>query len=152
MRRRIVAANWKMHGDRAFAHALLEAIVAEPAPAGVEPYRAKHLVADLAALITQWGAPLDLLVAHDWGGAVACTETINLEFGSLLGVPAYGILLNNEMDDFTTVRGRANAFGLTQSDRNLPEIGTLNLTPALLTTALARFAGGGATPAGGEAE
>jgi gamma-glutamyltranspeptidase/glutathione hydrolase len=58
-----------------------------------------------------------------WGGAVACTETINLEFGSLLGVPAYGIVLNNEMDDFTTVRGRANAFGLNQSDRNLPEVG-----------------------------
>ena len=41
------------------------------APAGVEAYRPRHLVADLAALITQWGAPLDLLVAHDWGGAVA---------------------------------------------------------------------------------
>jgi pimeloyl-ACP methyl ester carboxylesterase len=41
------------------------------APAGVEAYRPKHLVADIAALIAQWGAPLDLLVAHDWGGAVA---------------------------------------------------------------------------------
>lgn len=58
-----------------------------------------------------------------WGGAVACTETINLGFGSLLGVDAYGIVLNNEMDDFTTIRGAPNAFGLTQSDRNLPEVG-----------------------------
>lgn len=58
-----------------------------------------------------------------WGGAVACTETVNLEFGSLVGVPGYGFVLNNEMDDFTTVRGRANAFGLTQSDRNLPQVG-----------------------------
>jgi pimeloyl-ACP methyl ester carboxylesterase len=41
------------------------------APAALEAYRAKHLVADLAALIEQLGAPLDLLVAHDWGGAVA---------------------------------------------------------------------------------
>jgi pimeloyl-ACP methyl ester carboxylesterase len=41
------------------------------APAGVAAYRARHLVADLAALIEQQGAPLDLLVAHDWGGAVA---------------------------------------------------------------------------------
>ena len=41
------------------------------APAGIEPYRAKHLVTDVAALISAVGAPLDLLVAHDWGGAVA---------------------------------------------------------------------------------
>jgi epoxide hydrolase 4 len=41
------------------------------APADVEAYRAKHLVTDMAALIVQHGAPIDLLVAHDWGGAVA---------------------------------------------------------------------------------
>ena len=36
MRRRIVAGNWKLHGDRAFATALVEAIAATPAPDGVE--------------------------------------------------------------------------------------------------------------------
>ena len=36
MRRRIVAGNWKLHGDRAFAASLLDAIAAEPAPEGVE--------------------------------------------------------------------------------------------------------------------
>ena len=36
MRRRIVAGNWKLHGDRKFACALLEEIAAVPAPAGVE--------------------------------------------------------------------------------------------------------------------
>ncbi len=41
------------------------------APSEVEAYRAKHLVADIAALIEAIGAPIDLLVAHDWGGAVA---------------------------------------------------------------------------------
>ena len=41
------------------------------APAEVEAYRAKHLVADIAALIAQHDTPMDLLVAHDWGGAVA---------------------------------------------------------------------------------
>jgi triosephosphate isomerase len=34
-RQRIVAGNWKLHGDRAFAHALLDAVTAAPAPAGV---------------------------------------------------------------------------------------------------------------------
>ena len=41
------------------------------APAGAAAYRARHLVADLVALLEQLGAPLPLLVAHDWGGAVA---------------------------------------------------------------------------------
>jgi pimeloyl-ACP methyl ester carboxylesterase len=41
------------------------------APAGIDAYRAKHLVADIAALIDSLGSPIDLLVAHDWGGAAA---------------------------------------------------------------------------------
>ena len=44
------------------------------APAEVEAYRARHLVADLLALIQQLNPPqgrLAALVAHDWGGAVA---------------------------------------------------------------------------------
>lgn len=40
-------------------------------PADVAAYRPRHLVADVAALIEATGAPLDLLVAHDWGGAIA---------------------------------------------------------------------------------
>lgn len=55
MRRKIVAGNWKLHGDHAFAHALMDAIVAGPMPAGVElvvlpplPY--------LADLVHRYGA------------------------------------------------------------------------------------------------
>ncbi|MDM4767841.1 alpha/beta fold hydrolase [Pelomonas sp. SE-A7] len=41
-------------------------------PAEVEAYRAKHLMADIAALVAATGeGPLAALVAHDWGGAVA---------------------------------------------------------------------------------
>jgi pimeloyl-ACP methyl ester carboxylesterase len=43
-------------------------------PKEPEAYRVKHLMADLEALIAQvspGGAPLEALVAHDWGGAVA---------------------------------------------------------------------------------
>lgn len=47
------------------------------APAEAEQYRVKHLMADLDALIVQLasasGAPIEALVAHDWGGAVAWT-------------------------------------------------------------------------------
>ncbi|MDE2081354.1 MAG: alpha/beta fold hydrolase [Burkholderiales bacterium] len=41
------------------------------APAALQAYRAKSLVADVAAAIEALGAPLPLLVAHDWGGALA---------------------------------------------------------------------------------
>ena len=40
-------------------------------PAEVAAYRPKHLVQDIAALIAAEGAPIECLVAHDWGGAVA---------------------------------------------------------------------------------
>ena len=54
------------------------------------------------------------------GMAVACTETINLSFGSLLADPTWGIVLNDELDDFTADPDRPNAFGLRQSRGNLP--------------------------------
>lgn len=40
-------------------------------PAEVEAYRARHLMQDIEALIAHSGGPVDLLVAHDWGGALA---------------------------------------------------------------------------------
>ena len=57
-------------------------------------------------------------VVDQWGNVVAATETINTEFGSLLMTPRFGIVLNNEMDDFTAEPGKANAFGLIQSAQN----------------------------------
>jgi pimeloyl-ACP methyl ester carboxylesterase len=41
------------------------------APLEVAAYRARHLVGDVVQLIEGRGAPIDLLVAHDWGGALA---------------------------------------------------------------------------------
>jgi gamma-glutamyltranspeptidase/glutathione hydrolase len=52
------------------------------------------------------------------GNAVACTETINTHFGSYVVEPKFGIVLNNEMDDFTSLPGVPNAFGLIQSEAN----------------------------------
>ncbi|NNE08639.1 MAG: gamma-glutamyltransferase [Gemmatimonadetes bacterium] len=69
------------------------------------------------------GGTSHISVIDAQGNAVACTETINLYFGSHIAVPEYDFFLNNEMDDFLTVRGTANAFGLEQSIRNMPEPG-----------------------------
>jgi gamma-glutamyltranspeptidase/glutathione hydrolase len=52
------------------------------------------------------------------GNAVACTTTLNNDFGSAVTVAGAGFLLNDEMDDFTTAPGRPNLYGLIQSAPN----------------------------------
>ena len=62
-------------------------------------------------------------VVDSSGGAVAMTLTINTDFGSRVAVEPFGFVLNNQMDDFTTRPGRANAFGLRQGEANAPAPG-----------------------------
>ena len=50
------------------------------------------------------------------GNAVACTTTLNGAYGS--GLAVHGVLLNNEMDDFTAKPGEPNQFGLIQGEKN----------------------------------
>lgn len=52
------------------------------------------------------------------GNAVANTYTLNGDYGSGVTARATGILLNNEMDDFTSKPGVPNEYGLLQSERN----------------------------------
>jgi gamma-glutamyltranspeptidase/glutathione hydrolase len=52
------------------------------------------------------------------GNAVALTTTLNWFYGAGVAVPGAGFVLNNEMDDFATVPGTANGFGLVQGEPN----------------------------------
>ncbi len=52
------------------------------------------------------------------GNAVANTYTLNGAYGSGVTIPGTGILMNNEMDDFTAQVGTANMFGLIQGEAN----------------------------------
>lgn len=52
------------------------------------------------------------------GNAVANTYTLNGAYGSGVTIPGTGILMNNEMDDFTSQVGTANMFGLIQGEAN----------------------------------
>lgn len=61
---------------------------------------------------------LHISVIDDTGMAVALTTTINTTFGSEGIAPRSGIVLNNEMDDFTTRPGEPNAYGLVQGENN----------------------------------
>jgi gamma-glutamyltranspeptidase/glutathione hydrolase len=52
------------------------------------------------------------------GNAVSNTYTLNGGYGSGVTIPKTGILMNNEMDDFTSKIGVKNMFGLIQGSRN----------------------------------
>ena len=64
------------------------------------------------------GGTSHFCVADRFGNIVALTETVNGLFGSLVVAEPYGVILNNQMDDFTTVAGQANLYGLVQSEAN----------------------------------
>ena len=69
------------------------------------------------------------------GNAVAVTYTLNTNFGSGIVAKGTGILLNNEMDDFSVKPGVANAYGLLGGDANAVQAGKRplsSMTPTLV--------------------
>lgn len=62
-------------------------------------------------------------VVDQYGNAVSNTYTLNLNFGTGMVADGTGILLNNEMDDFSAKPGVPNAFGLIGGDANAIEAG-----------------------------
>lgn len=91
-----------------------------------------------------YGAPVDVgrdagtqhissMDADGW--AVALTTTVNTSFGSGVVTERFGIVLNNEMDDFVARPGVPNAFGLVGSARNEVAAGARplsSMSPTLL--------------------
>jgi gamma-glutamyltranspeptidase/glutathione hydrolase len=59
-----------------------------------------------------------ITAADSDGNWVAITATVNTTFGSKVIVPGTGIVLNNEMDDFSAQPGKPNAFGLVGAENN----------------------------------
>jgi gamma-glutamyltranspeptidase/glutathione hydrolase len=64
------------------------------------------------------GGTAHISVVDREGNAVALTTTINLEFGARLVAGSTGIVLNDEMDDFTPVGDGSDVFSLPGSDAN----------------------------------
>src|SRR3974377_728687 len=54
------------------------------------------------------------------GNAVATTTTLNFSYGLGLVAAGTGVLLNNELDDFTAKPGASNAYGLVGFEAHLP--------------------------------
>ncbi|MGN6827497.1 gamma-glutamyltransferase [Paucibacter sp. M5-1] len=57
-------------------------------------------------------------IADRWGNAVSVTYTLNDWFGAKVTAAGTGVLLNNEMDDFTAKIGVPNIYGLVQGEAN----------------------------------
>ena len=74
--------------------------------------RAMHRKAPPAPAAAHDHGTSNLLVADKDGNVVALTTTINTPFGAKMTVPALGILLNDEMDDFGIALGVPNAYHL----------------------------------------
>lgn len=62
-------------------------------------------------------------IMNNQGEAIAMTLTLNGNFGSFLVTDKYGIVLNNQMDDFNTRPGKPNQFGLIQGRNNKVKTG-----------------------------
>jgi gamma-glutamyltranspeptidase/glutathione hydrolase len=69
------------------------------------------------------GGTTHISVIDSVGNVVSLTQTINLWFGSCVTVPGTGIILNDEMDDFSAMPGVPNEFGLVGSEANAIEPG-----------------------------
>lgn len=74
-------------------------------------------------------------IADKYGNVVSNTYTLNFSFGTGLMVEGTGILLNNEMGDFSAKTGEADAYGLIGGEANAVEAGKRplsSMTPTLV--------------------
>jgi gamma-glutamyltranspeptidase/glutathione hydrolase len=57
-------------------------------------------------------------IVDQWGNAVSCTTTLNGSYGSCVVAPGTGVMLNNEMDDFSVKPGVPNMYGVLGGEAN----------------------------------
>jgi len=130
-------------GDPAFVRnpldKLLDKNYAKQIRAGIDPLRAGNsgtLAPGIAA--TEGTHTTHYSIADRFGNAVAVTYTLNDWFGARVMPAGTGVLLNDEMDDFTAKAGVANMYGLVQGEANKIEPGKRplsSMTPTIVTRA-----------------
>jgi gamma-glutamyltranspeptidase/glutathione hydrolase len=112
-------------GDPAFINAptniLLAKDYATKLRAEIDPEHATQADRVAAALPPREGSnTTHYSVVDSEGNAVSNTYTLNFSYGVGLVAEGTGVLLNNELDDFTAAPGASNAFGLVGYEANLP--------------------------------
>jgi len=123
MRRAFAARNAKL-GDPDFVKMPLERLLssawATEQRATIDPQHAtpSSSIQTDGAMSGAGPHTTNFSVVDGEGNAVALTTTVNWWFGSGVTVRGAGFVLNNEMDDFASVPGTANGFGLVQGEAN----------------------------------
>jgi gamma-glutamyltranspeptidase/glutathione hydrolase len=85
------------------------------------PSDTKSVVPGLGTTMPEKAETTHFSVVDKWGNAVSNTYTINGYFGSGVVADGTGVVLNDEMDDFSSKPGVANMFGVVGSDANAIE-------------------------------
>jgi gamma-glutamyltranspeptidase/glutathione hydrolase len=67
-------------------------------------------------------------VIDNKGNSISSTQSINGHFGSKRALPGYGLIFNNTMDDFSTIVGKENLYGLVGTKVNQIEPGKTPLS------------------------
>ena len=96
--------------DKAYAGRLRAAI--DPAKAGVSKDIKPGVPPHEGSNTTHYS------IVDQWGNAVSVTYTLNDWFGARVTAGGTGVLLNDEMDDFTAKLGVPNLYGLVQGEAN----------------------------------
>ncbi len=96
--------------DKAYAAKIREAI--DPAKAGVSKDIKPGVPPHEGNNTTHYS------IVDGQGNAVSVTYTLNDWFGAKVMAPKTGVMLNNEMDDFTSKIGVPNLYGLVQGEAN----------------------------------
>jgi gamma-glutamyltranspeptidase/glutathione hydrolase len=86
--------------------------------AKIDPYRAGVSAELMPEPATESAETTHYSIIDSEGNAVAVTYTLNGSFGAGIVADGTGVLLNNEMDDFTAKPGTPNMYGLVQGDAN----------------------------------
>ena len=111
-------------GDPAFVHppiaSLLSPEHAAAIRAAIQPDRAtpSSTLPLVAAAPAEGHQTTQVSVVDAAGNAVSLTTTLNAYFGAKVMGGVTGIVMNDEMDDFTTAPGRPNMFGMIQGPQN----------------------------------
>jgi gamma-glutamyltranspeptidase / glutathione hydrolase len=138
--KRAYADRARYLGDPAFIDAPISTLIAKDYAAklraGIDPDHATAWSTVLPANLPREGSnTTHFSVVDNAGNAVSNTYTLNFSYGVGLVAEGTGVLLNNELDDFTAAPGAANAYGLVGFEANLPGPGKRplsSMTPTLV--------------------
>ncbi len=124
--KRAYADRARYLGDPAFVNAPIETLIAKDYAAKLRAGISTERATPSQELVSASAAPREgsntthFSVVDARGNAVSNTYTLNFSYGVGLVADGTGVLLNNELDDFTAAVGASNAYGLVGFEANLP--------------------------------